>query len=124
MSDAVLTEVHDRVLVITLNRPDARNAINAEMAEGIIEAVDRLNHDDVLSAGVLTGTGKGFCSGMDLKAFAGGAPPSRFSEFIQNGASKPLVAAVEGFAVAGGLEIVLSCDLLVAARERNSASPK
>jgi enoyl-CoA hydratase/carnithine racemase len=115
MADEVLTERRDRVLLITLNRPESRNAINTELAEGLVRAIDELDGDDGLTVGVLTGAGSGFCSGMDLKAFAAGQPPKGFMSFLENGSSKPLIAAVERFAVAGGLEVALTCDLLVAA---------
>ena len=75
MADEVLIERRDRVLLITLNRPDARNAINTALSEGLIKAIEELDEDDGLTAGVLTGAGKGFCSGMDLKAFAAEGPP-------------------------------------------------
>lgn len=114
-NDAVLTEVHDRVLLITLNRPDQMNAINTDLAQGVLAAVKQLDEDDGLTAGVMTGAGRGFCSGMDLKAFAAGGPPKGLDEFFRNGAQKPIIAAIEGFALAGGLEMALSCDLLVAA---------
>lgn len=116
MSDVVLTEQRDRVLLITLNRPEAMNAINNDLAEGVLAAVRQLDGDDGLTAGVLTGAGRGFCAGMDLKAFANEGVPKAFLPFIQDGARKPLIAAVEGFALAGGLEMALGCDLIVAAR--------
>jgi enoyl-CoA hydratase len=116
MSDAVLVEQRDRVLLITLNRPDAMNAINNALTTGLRSAVQRLNEEPGLSAGVLTGNGKGFSAGMDLKAFARGENIGPIMEFFRNGAEKPLIAAIEGFALAGGLELALSCDLLVAAK--------
>jgi enoyl-CoA hydratase len=121
MSDehAVLTERRGRVLLITLNRPDARNSVNAELAQGIAGALEELDGDDELRVGVLTGAGKGFCAGMDLKAFVRGESPHvegrGFAGITQRSADKPLIAAIEGFAVAGGLEVALSCDLIVAA---------
>jgi enoyl-CoA hydratase len=119
-SPAVNTERRERVLLITINRPDQRNAVNAAVARDIAEALDGLDADGELSVGILTGAGKGFCAGMDLKAFVQGEfpfPPGRgFAGIAEQASTKPLIAAVEGFAVAGGLEIVLACDLIVASR--------
>ena len=103
------------MLLITLNRPEAMNAIDTDLAQGVLAAVEQLDTDDGLTAGVMTGAGRGFCAGMDLKAFAKSGPPKGMGEFFENGAQKPLIAAIEGFALAGGLEMALSCDLLVAA---------
>ena len=115
----VLTERRDNVLVITLNRPEVRNAVNRDLAYGLAEALDELDADDALSAAVLTGAAGGFCSGMDLKAFAAGQTPWHetrgFAGIVKQPPQKPIIAAVEGFAVAGGLEVALACDLLVAA---------
>lgn len=113
---AVLTEVRDKVLLITLNRPEALNSINGDLSHGVVAAIEQLDANPDLSAGVLTGNGRGFCSGMDLKAFAAGEDIGPMMTFIKNGAKKPLIGAVEGFALAGGLELALTCDLLVAAR--------
>ena len=125
---AVLTEARDGVLVITINRPDARNAVNAAVAEGIATALDALDADDSLLLGIITGAGKGFCAGMDLKAFVAGERPwyadRGFAGITQRGAAKPLIAAVEGFAVAGGLEVALACDLIVAARGAKLGIPE
>lgn len=115
-NNAVLTERRGRVLIITLNRPEAKNAINGALAVGLSEAVKMLDTDDSLTAGVLTGSGGAFCSGMDLKAFARGEDMSKGATFIREGSQKPMIAAIEGFAIAGGCELALSCDLLVAAR--------
>ena len=121
---AVLTERRGRVMVITLNRPEAMNAINGALSEGLWSAVQDLDSDSGLTAGVVTGAGKGFCSGMDLKAFSRGEDIGPMLEFVQNGATKPLVGAIEGFALAGGLELALSCDLLVAARGAKLGIPE
>jgi len=116
MADEILLETHGRVRLITLNRPQARNSINSALGQALVAAIAELDADDALTAGVLTGAGGGFSAGMDLKAFATEGPPKGFLEFIRDGAQKPLIAAVEGFAVAGGLEIALTCDLIVAAK--------
>jgi enoyl-CoA hydratase/carnithine racemase len=125
---AVLTERRDGVLVITLNRPDARNAVNAALAEGVGAALDELDADDELRVGVLTGAGKGFSSGMDLKAFVAGESPyvegRGFAGITQRSSRKPLIAAIEGFAVAGGFEVALSCDLIVASKGARLGIPE
>ena len=112
--DAVLVERRGRVMIITLNRPDAMNAINGALSHGLLNAVRELDADDSLTAGVITGAGRAFCAGMDLKAFSRGEDIGPLSTFIQEGAKKPLIAAIEGYALAGGCEIALTCDLLVA----------
>jgi enoyl-CoA hydratase len=129
MPDApVLTERRDGVLLITLNRPEARNAVNLAVAQGIASALDALDGDPDVTVGVLTGAGPGFCAGMDLKAFVAGERPfledRGFAGIVRRGARKPLIAAVEGFAVAGGLEIALACDLIVAARGARLGIPE
>jgi enoyl-CoA hydratase len=125
---AVLTERRDNVLVITLNRPEARNAVNLPLAEGIAAGLDELDADDGLSVGVLTGAGGFFCAGMDLKAFVTGERPwvgdRGFAGIVQRASRKPLIAAVEGFAVAGGFEIALACDLIVAAQGAKFGIPE
>jgi enoyl-CoA hydratase len=126
--DAVLRERRGRVLLITINRPDQRNAVNAAVAAGIADALDDLDADPELSVGVITGAGKGFCAGMDLKAFVAGERPfiegRGFAGITQRAADKPLIAAVEGFAVAGGLEVALACDLIVASRGARLGIPE
>jgi enoyl-CoA hydratase len=98
------------------------------VARGIAAALDELDADAGLSIGVITGAGKGFCSGMDLKAFVAGESPAvegrGFAGITQRAAVKPLIAAIEGFAVAGGLEVALSCDLIVAARGARLGIPE
>jgi enoyl-CoA hydratase len=125
---AVLAERRGRVLVVTINRPEQRNAVNAAVAAGIAAALDQLDAEGELSVGVLTGAGKGFCAGMDLKAFVAGESPRAgdrgFAGIAQRASEKPLIAAVEGFAMAGGLEIALACDLIVAARGARLALPE
>jgi enoyl-CoA hydratase len=121
---AVLTERRDRVLLITLNRPDAMNSINGALSHGLWDAVQQLNGDAGLTAGVLTGAGRGFSAGMDLKAFARGEDIGPMMRFVQEGAEKPLIGAIEGFALAGGLELALSCDLLVAAKGAKLGIPE
>jgi enoyl-CoA hydratase len=129
MSDQpVLTERRDNVLLITLNRPEARNAVNLALAEGVAAALDELDSDDGLSVGILTGAGNGFSAGMDLKAFVTGDRPwvgdRGFAGIVQRASRKPLIAAIEGFAVAGGLEVALACDLIVAGRSAKLGIPE
>ena len=125
---AVLTERRDNVLLITLNRPDARNAVNGALAQGVADALDELDDTPELQVGVLTGAGKGFSAGMDLKAFVTGERPyvdgRGFAGIVQRASRKPLIAAIEGFAVAGGFEIALACDLIVAARGAKVGIPE
>jgi enoyl-CoA hydratase len=126
--DPVLTERRDGVLLITLNRPQARNAVNSALAHGVAAALDELDSDDELKAGVLTGAGGSFCAGMDLKAFVAGESPQvegrGFAGVTQRAARKPLIAAIEGYALAGGLEVALSCDLIVAASDARLGIPE
>lgn len=128
MADTVLTERRGKVLLITLNRPDARNSVNRELAEDMAATLDALDAADDLVVGVVTGAGKGFSAGMDLKGFAAGERPMLegrgFAGMVERGSRKPLVAAVEGFALAGGLEIALACDLLVAAKGARLGIPE
>jgi enoyl-CoA hydratase len=127
-SEAVLTERRGNVLLITIDRPEVRNAVNAAVAEGIAGALEELDGDDTLSVGILTGAGGFFCAGMDLGAFVKGESPwfgdRGFAGIAQRSARKPLIAAIEGFAVAGGMEIALACDLIVAARGAKLGIPE
>ncbi|MEM7250004.1 MAG: crotonase/enoyl-CoA hydratase family protein [Pseudomonadota bacterium] len=128
MANEVLTEVRGRTLLITLNRPDAMNAVNQALSEELAQAADQLDNDSNLSVGVLTGNGRGFCAGMDLKAFVTGSMPEvegrGFGGITERSASKPLIAAIEGFALAGGLELAMSCDILVAAKGAKLGIPE
>ncbi|MDP3135726.1 MAG: crotonase/enoyl-CoA hydratase family protein [Burkholderiaceae bacterium] len=128
MSDEVLMSRHGPVLVITLNRPESRNSINLAMTQGIRRAVDALDEDPALSVGIITGAGGTFCSGMDLKAFVRGERPSidrgGFAGLVEAPPRKPLIAAVEGYALAGGFEIMLACDLIVAAQDARFGVPE
>ncbi len=128
MADEVLTEVRGRTLLITLNRPDVMNAVNQAVADQLAAAVDQLDAAPNLSVGVLNGTGRGFCAGMDLKAFASGGMPvvegRGFGGITERSAAKPLIAAIEGFALAGGLELALSCDILVVAKGAKLGIPE
>src|SRR3954447_23284266 len=128
MSDELLVERHGAVQVITINRPDAKNAMNAVVARGIADAVDELDRDDDLRVGVLTGAGGTFCSGIDLKAFLRGETPviegRGLAGIAKTPPRKPLIGAVEGWALAGGFELLLACDLVVAARTARLGVPE
>lgn len=121
-------EERGRVLVMTMDRPASRNAMSMTMAHQIADALDLLDRRDDLSVGVITGAGGTFCAGMDLKGFARGERPvvegRGFAGLVARPPRKPLIAAVEGYALAGGFEIVLSCDLVVASREATFGLPE
>jgi enoyl-CoA hydratase len=125
---AVIREQRGNVLLITLNRPEVRNAVNAAVAAGVAGALEELDAREELSVGVLTGAGGFFCAGMDLGAFVRGESPwfedRGFAGIAQRASRKPLIAAIEGFAVAGGMEIALACDLIVAARGAKMGIPE
>ncbi|MBD0862155.1 crotonase/enoyl-CoA hydratase family protein [Gordonia sp. zg691] len=125
---AVLTEFADGVAVITINRPEAKNAVNLEVSEGIAAAIDELESRDDLTIGILTGAGGTFCAGMDLKAFSRGEKVSLegrgFGGLTEAPPSKPLIAAIEGWALAGGCELALSADLVVAASNAKFGIPE
>lgn len=128
MADEVLLDRSDGVLVITLNRPQVRNAVDAATSAAVAAAVDELDGDDALTVGILTGAGGTFCSGMDLKAFLRGERPEvdgrGFAGLTGAPPATPLIAAVEGFALAGGCELVLACDLVTAARDASFGLPE
>jgi enoyl-CoA hydratase len=126
--DVVLVERRGAVQVVTINRPQARNALDAAVARGVAAAVDELDETDELRAGVLTGAGGFFSAGMDLKAFLRGETPAiegrGLCGITRTPPRKPLIAAVEGGALAGGFELVLACDLVVAARGARFGVPE
>jgi enoyl-CoA hydratase len=127
-TEPVLVERRGNVLLITLNRPEVRNAVNAALAAELGGALEQLDEDDGLSIGVLTGAGGYFSAGMDLGAFVKGESPwfgdRGFGGIAKRASRKPLIAAIEGFAVAGGLEIALACDLIVAAKGAKMGIPE
>ncbi|MFT4518200.1 MAG: enoyl-CoA hydratase [Halioglobus sp.] len=128
MSDEVLVDVEDGIMVVTLNRPKARNAANKALAEGVAAAMDELDANDDIKVAILTGAGGTFCSGMDLKAFVTGEMPvvegRGFAGLSEYTPRKPLIAAVEGYALAGGLELAISCDLIVTADNAKFGIPE
>ncbi|WP_019874281.1 crotonase/enoyl-CoA hydratase family protein [Sporichthya polymorpha] len=129
MSDLVLFEVTDGVALITLNRPERRNAIDLPTAEAIDAALTQLDERDDVVVGVIAGSGPVFSAGMDLKVIAAGGPrpivPGRGAfGIVENPPAKPLIAAVEGAALAGGFEIALACDLIVAAEDATFGLPE
>lgn len=128
--DAVLLEREGRVLTITLNRPDARNAVNEAVTQGLEAAVDVLEADEELWVGILAGIGPVFCAGADLKAVAAGrlanlaTERGGFAGFVRRERSKPIIAAVHADAVAGGMELAIACDLVVAATGARMGIPE
>ena len=124
----VRRERHGRALVVVLDRPEARNAVNQAMAEGIAAALEELDADPGLAVGVLWGAGPGFSAGMDLREIQEGGRSSvgdrGFAGIVRRSSEKPLIAAIEGFALAGGLEIALACDLIVAAEGARLGIPE
>ncbi|GAA4739395.1 crotonase/enoyl-CoA hydratase family protein [Modestobacter marinus] len=128
MTAPVLTEVIDGVGVLTLNRPEARNAVDLATTEALAAAIDEFEARDDVVVLVLTGAGGTFCAGMDLKAFARGERPRiegrGFAGLTEAPPAKPLIAAVEGWALAGGCELALSADLVVAARDARFGIPE
>lgn len=120
MSDGqdLVVERRGRTLVLTIDRPAQRNAMTLDVARGIAAAIDELDSSDDLAVGVITGSGGVFCAGMDLKRFQAGERPTvpgrGFAGLVESPPRKPLIAAVEGWALGGGFEVVLACDLVVA----------
>lgn len=127
-TDLVLVEDHGPVRTITLNRPAKRNAVDLGVARGVSAAIDGLETRDELLVGVLTGAGGTFCSGMDLRAFAEGENPvlqvGGFAGLVTRERSKVLIAAVEGWALAGGFELALACDLMVVSEDAHFGLPE
>jgi enoyl-CoA hydratase len=128
MTEQVLTRVEDGVLVITINRPEAKNAMTKAAAEAIAAAMDRLDAEDALRCTVLTGAGGSFCSGMDLKGFLAGELPVAgdrgFGGLTSWTPKKPVIAAVDGYALAGGMELAIACDLIVANKDAKFGIPE
>lgn len=128
MSEEVLVDIADGIMTVTLNRPEAKNAANRALALGVSAAMDELDANDDVQVAILTGAGGTFCSGMDLKAFVTGELPSiegrGFAGLSEYTPRKPLIAAVEGYALAGGLELAISCDLIVTADNAKFGIPE
>lgn len=124
----MIVERREAVLVLTINRPAQRNAVDPTVSSAIAGAIRDLEDDPTLVVGVLAGAGGGFCAGMDLAAFARGEvpfdPERGFAGMTMRRPGKPMIAAIEGFALAGGLEIALACDLIVAARDARLGIPE
>lgn len=119
-----------RIAIVTLNRPDARNAVNAELAQGVESALDRFEADPELWVAILTANGKAFCAGADLKEIAAGnghklfTAKGGFAGIAKRARTKPLIAAIAGSALAGGTEVALSCDMIVCSTETNFGLPE
>ena len=129
MPSLVSVERIDNIQIITINRPEARNAITVDTAHEMAAAFDELDARDDLRIGILTGMGNTFSSGMDLKDFARTGKRSvvegrGFGGVVEAPPKKPLIAAVEGYALAGGFEMMLACDLIVAASDARFGLPE
>ena len=126
--DDVLVRREDGVLIVTINRPGQRNAVNGAVSAGIARALDLLDSASDLRVGVLHGAGPAFCAGMDLTAFADGEqvrdPARGFGGIVERPPAKPLIAAVEGWALGGGFEIVLACDMVTAGKGARFGLPE
>jgi enoyl-CoA hydratase/carnithine racemase len=127
-NNTVVTEVDNGVLTITLNRPKAKNAANRELAEGVCAAIEELENNQDLRVAIITGAGGTFCSGMDLKAFISGETPyiegRGLCGLTEYRTKKPVIAAIEGYALAGGMELAISCDLIIAAHDAQFGIPE
>lgn len=127
-TEVVRVEERPGVLVITIDRPHAKNAVTREVSQAVAAALDTLDARTDLSVGVITGAGDTFCAGMDLKAFLRGERPSipgrGFAGLTEKPPAKPLIAAVEGHALAGGCEVVLACDMVVVGRSARLGLPE
>lgn len=128
MSDELLVEYRDSIQILTINRPEKRNACTKAVAEGVAAALDELERRDDLRVAIITGAGGTFCAGMDLKGFLKGERPTipgrGFAGVTEAPPKKPLIAAVEGYALAGGFELALACDLIVAANNAKFGLPE
>ena len=128
MNDEVLVSREDGIMIVTINRPEAKNAVNKAVSETIAAAMEELDDSSELQAAIITGANNTFCSGMDLKGFLKGESPMvpgrGFAGLTERGPQKPLIAAVEGFAFAGGLELLMACDLIVAAEDAEFGIPE
>ncbi|APG61837.1 enoyl-CoA hydratase [Sphingorhabdus lutea] len=123
-----LVKVEDGIMVITINRPEAKNAMNRAAAEIIADAMERLDNDADIRVAIITGAGGTFCSGMDLKGYLRGELPSvkgkGFAGFVEAPPQKPLIAAVDGYALAGGLETAIACDMIIANKDAKFGIPE
>lgn len=128
MSEEVLVSANEGVLEVTINRPEAKNAMTKAAAEGIAAAMDRLDAEDDLRCAILTGAGGSFCSGMDLKGFLRGEMPVAgdrgFGGLTSWTPKKPVIAAVDGYALAGGMELAIACDMIVASKGAKFGIPE
>src|SRR6185437_672796 len=126
--EAVRCDIDGPVAVITINRPEARNAVNEAVAAGVAASLDELDERKDIRVIVLTGAGGTFSAGMDLKGFLAGQNPTAggrgFGGIVERPPSKPTIAAVEGYALAGGFELALACDLIVASEEAQFGLPE